>query len=99
MDKLQAQWIAIRANHPELVEKLAELALDLKNRGYKRWSMDALFHVLRFQTALTTGNIGLKLNNNYTALAARDVMSEYPELDGFFQLRLRKPRGNFGQLS
>lgn len=99
MDKLQVQWGAVRDSHPELIEELAGLALDLKSRGCKRWSMDALFHVLRFQTALTTGDMGLKLNNNYTALAARDVMSEYPELDGFFQLRERKPRGNFGQLS
>lgn len=99
MDKLEAQWAVVREKHPELLASLAELAMDLKGRGCRRWSMDALFHVLRFRTALTSGDLGLKLNNNYTALAARDLMSEYPELDGFFQLRVRKPRGNYGQLS
>ncbi len=99
MDKLQVQWESIKEKQPELVDSLADLALDLKGRGCSHWSMDALFHVLRFRTALTTGDFGLKLNNNYTALAARDVMRRYPELEGFFQLRVRKPRGNYGQIS
>ena len=99
MDKLEVQWRSVRAKNPTLIPKLAKLALRLKGSGIERWSMDALFHVLRFSTAIETGDHNLKMNNNYTALAARDLMKEYPELDGFFQLRERKPRGNFGQIS
>ena len=99
MDKLEIQWLAVREQNPKLVPGLASLALRLKGSGIERWSMDALFHVLRFSTAIETGDHNLKMNNNYTALAARDLMREYPELDGFFQLRERKPRGNFGQIS
>ena len=46
----------------------------------------------------TTGETGLKVNNNYTAFAARDLMDQYPDLKGFFQLREQRPRGNWGQL-
>ena len=41
---------------------------------------------------------GLKVNNNYSSLAARDLMAEHPELEGFFELRARKPRGTHGQI-
>ena len=58
-----------------------------------------MFHVLCFETGVTTDDhTSLKINNNYTALAARDLMEENPELKGFFQTRTRKPRGNFGQI-
>lgn len=61
--------------------------------------IDALFHVLRWQRATTIRNHnGLKLNNNHTALAARELMEIYPQLDGFFEVRIRKPRGNWGQI-
>ena len=55
--------------------------------------MDAAFHVLRFETAISTDDEGLKVNNNYSAFAARDLMKQYPELEGFFQLRKQRPRG------
>ena len=58
-----------------------------------------MFHVLRWETAATTGDLALKINNNYSALAARDLMAQHPDLDGFFELRVRKAHGNHGQLS
>jgi len=64
-----------------------------QDRGIKRWSADAMFHVLRWESALSTGDLGVKVNNNYSSLAARDLMDAYPELEGFFSLRVRKPRG------
>jgi len=61
--------------------------------------MDAAFHVLRWETTLTTGsNDGLRVNNNYSAFAARDLMRIYPDLDGFFKLRKQYPRGSQGQI-
>ena len=61
--------------------------------------MDGLFHILRWETRTSTGDLGLKINNNYTAFAARDLMDQYPDLRGFFKLREQKRRGNFGQMS
>jgi hypothetical protein len=98
-DKLEADWEAAKAEQPDLMERMAELAREARRRGFERWSADALFHVMRWETGLSTGGeLGLKVNNNHTALASRDLMALYPDLSGFFETRERKPRGNHGQL-
>lgn len=88
-DKLEKAWRMCRKNNPELMPALVFLCRKAKKKGFTRWSADALFHVLRWETKLTTGDMGLKVNNNYTALAARDIMNENPSLEGFFKLRVR----------
>ncbi len=98
-DKLEAAWEAAKAEQPELMERMAELAREARRRGFERWSADALFHVLRWETGLSTGGeLGLKVNNNHTALASRDLMAAYPDLHGFFETRERKARGSHGQI-
>ncbi len=98
-DKLEAAWQSVKDEQPHLLPRMAELAREARRRGFERWSADALFHVLRWETGLSTGGeLGLKVNNNHTALASRDLMAQYPDLDGFFQIRERKPHGNYGQL-
>lgn len=96
--KLELQWQACKKRHPSLMPQLASLAKELKRAGHKRYSMDGLFHILRWETRATTGDLGLKINNNYTAFAARDLMEKHPELQGFFQTRKQKPRETFGQI-
>ena len=96
-DKLQQGWLLCKEKNPSLLRKCYQLCLTAKDRGITRWSADALFHVLRWETAASTNDLALKVNNNYSRLAARDLMSQYPELQGFFELRVRKPRGSHGQ--
>jgi len=55
--------------------------------------------VMRWETRFTTGDLGLKCNNNHRAFAARDLMREYPELDGFFSLRQQGPQGHTRQIT
>jgi hypothetical protein len=98
MDKLYADWRRTRLEFPATMPAIVDLAKQAMAKGYERWSMDAIFHILRWQTGLDTESHGLKFNNNHTAPAARDVMAEHPEFEGFFQKRERKPRGNFGQI-
>jgi hypothetical protein len=97
-DKLQAAWEEAKAEQPWLLPALADLAKEAIRRGHSRWSADALFHVLRWETSTTTGDQAPRVNNNFSALAARDLMASYPELDGLFELRIRKPRGSWGQV-
>ena len=96
--KLELQWQKCKLANPWLLPQLAELARELKTAGHPRYSMDGLFHILRWETRASTGDLGLKINNNYTAFAARDLMDRYPDLKGFFQTREQKPRGNGGQI-
>jgi hypothetical protein len=97
-DKLQAGWLECKARNPQLLNQCYQLCLTAQRRGITRWSADAMFHVLRWETAASMNDNGLKVNNNYSSLAARDLMAEHPELQGFFELRARKPRGNRGQI-
>lgn len=97
-DKLEVAWKRVKTEKPWLLDQLASLAIEAKRRGLKHWSADALFHVLRWETGASIGDLGLKANNNHTALVARDLMAEYPELNGFFRTRVRKARGNWGQV-
>ena len=89
-DKLELAWRECRENNPHLMPALASLCAQAKDMGYKQWSVGALFEVLRWQTKLSTGDMGLKVNNNHRALAARDLMNEYDDLQGFFKLRERR---------
>ena len=97
-DKLQRGWLACKEKHPQLLNTCYQLCLTAKRRGFERWSADAMFHVLRWETALTTGDLALKVNNSYSALAARDLMALHPDLEGFFELRVRKAQGNHGHI-
>lgn len=96
--KLAASWEECKRKHPSLLHQLYGLCLRAKRKGYEHWSMDAAFHVLRFETAISTDDEGLKVNNNYSAFAARDLMRIYPDLEGFFQLRKQYPRSSKGQI-
>ena len=98
-DKTKIRWAECKRKNPFLLEKCYQLCLRAKQRGITRWSADAVFHVLRWETSVSTGgDLGLKIDNSYTSLAARDLMAEYPDLKGFFQIKPRKPRGNYGHI-
>lgn len=76
--------------NPHVEQRLVALALDLKRRGYNKGGIGMLFEVLRWQTMMQTSESaagGFKLNNNYRAFYARLIMSKYPELRGFFEVR------------
>ena len=98
-DKIERKWRELRRKDPSLLPRLAEIALEMKRSGLRKWSTKGLFEVYRWQTRLSMDDLGFKANNNYTALASRDLMREYPELEGYFKIKQRKPQGNWGQVS
>tara|TARA_B100001173_G_C15969677_1_gene539445 strand:- start:552 stop:857 length:306 start_codon:yes stop_codon:yes gene_type:complete len=100
MDKLQSQWNAVKDANPSLLDECYQLCLQARSKGIKRWSADAMFHVLRWESSYHTESDGIavKINNNYSSLVARDLMDKHPDLEGFFSLRVRKPRYTEGQL-
>ena len=96
--KLKAAWTECKRKNPRLLPHLARIALELKHRGHSRYSMDGLFHIARWETGLSTGDLNLKMNNNHCAFAARDLMEQYPQLEGFFQTREQRPRNAINQI-
>lgn len=98
-DRIAIQFEQFHTAHPWVYRRLKDLALAIKQTGRDHYGMKALFEVLRFEHALeTTKADGLKLNNNYTALYARKLGQEVPELEHFFHYRERRPRWVHGQV-
>lgn len=74
--------------NPWIMDQFVRMALRLKNNGVRRFGMQALFETLRYQVAATRDPLSdFKLNNNYAAWYAREIMRRYPNLDGFFETR------------
>lgn len=79
---------AFLADNGWVLTRLAHLALDLKRRGYHHYGIAALVEVVRYEHATTNDpSTDWKINNNYRAFLARDLMALYPDLDGFFETR------------
>jgi len=70
-------------------DELARLSFRMLHSGRKRYSIRGLFEVLRWNRSLATQTGDWKLNNSLSAHYARKLMRDYPELDGFFELRER----------
>lgn len=85
----EEQFAAFRRRNPWFLSWVATIAFEQKSRGNRRGSMKAIFEQLRSQIPDNYGT-RYRLNNNATAIAARLVMEQYPELDGFFETRARK---------
>lgn len=75
-----------------IANEAAERALRLRRAGLEHYGIKAIAEAIRFDRAVMVGHdeAGYKLNNNFTALLAREVMETYPEeLAGFFETRRR----------
>lgn len=81
---------ALMARRPDIYELLVELTRDVKRRGKTTYSMKAIFERARWHFEIERGEDDFKLNNNYTALYAREIMQREPDLSGFFETRRRK---------
>ncbi len=89
MDKIEAKFREYHEANPHVYAGLKDLALRLKKRGRNHYGIAALFEVLRYERALVTVGDEFKLNNNYRALYAREIMENEKELGGFFATRAR----------
>lgn len=77
----------VEAN-PWVLPRLAHLARGMKNHGLRHYGIAPLVEVLRYEYHMTNDpSSEWKINNNYRAFLARDLMRLYPELDGFFDTR------------
>ena len=79
---------------PEVLALFEKLALHIRERGFKRYSSDAILHRIRWHYHFERGLRDFKCNNNWTAPMARWCLSKYPgELENFFELR-RSPHSD-----
>lgn len=75
--------------NPHIWLKFVEIAKEAKKKGFKRYSANGIFEILRWQTK-ESGNDRFKINNNYRADYARKMEETFVEFKGFFETRQLK---------
>lgn len=91
-DRIERDFWAFHIANPRVYTELREHALELRRKGRTHYGIKALFEVVRFHRALQTTDKckEWKINNNYSALYARLLMDNEPELRDFFRTRIRR---------
>jgi len=80
--------------NPFVYHLFKQLAFQAILQGRKRYSQQAIWHILRWNYDVPTISTDYKLSNNYIALYARLAIKEHPRHfgAGFFKLRSFGPR-------
>ena len=76
--------------NPNVYPQFLKIALEMKSKGFKRYSAKAILEVVRYFTSVAENGGKFKVNNNTTPMLARQAMKDRPELNGFFELRRSK---------
>lgn len=73
--------------NPHIWEAFVRFANEAKQRGFKKYSANGIFELIRWEMKGEKRFDGFKINNNYRADYARKMMAEFPEFKGFFEIR------------
>lgn len=76
------------AANPHVYAHLVALTRELVELGHKRVGLKMIWERLRL--SLRTSGDKYRLNNSFTALYAREIMSREPDLAGVFETRDRR---------
>ena len=74
-------------DNPEVYKEFRRLAYPMKSRGRKKYSCDAIIHVLRWNCDLKTTGGDFKINNNIRSLYGRLLAWHDPDFQEFFEFR------------
>ncbi len=73
--------------NPLLMQRLESFANKAKNAGTAKLGIKMLIERVRWYGVVDHREVDFKINNNYPAYIAREIMRRHPALDGFFELR------------
>lgn len=81
------QWLATEDGQA-VYTNVRDRALALRRRGWRHYGIAALVEAARYDAALVVGpDEPWRINNSYRSRLARRLMSDHPELAGFFETR------------
>lgn len=94
MGTLEQQFWKFDKAHPSVYRMIVHLARGLKKQGFRTYSLDAIFHRIRWHHYVKRNRQedGFKLNDHYTSFYARLVMSREPDLSEFFETRKQRSK-------
>lgn len=85
---LTESFIEFHRDNPHIYLMFDRFTWEIIERGLSTFSVDALFHRMRWYTDIETSNSeGFKLNNDHTAFYARLWMLNNPTYNRFFKVR------------
>ena len=73
-------------DNPEIWILFKKYSLEAMLKGFKNYSANGIFEVIRWHTG-ANGNDNFKVNNNYRPDYARKMMTENEAFRGFFRIR------------
>jgi len=85
-------WEFHRRN-PEIYRRLRSMARQAKASGKDKYSMRAIWEVLRWRMNVQSTDVHqtlFRLNDHYPPYYARLLMQQEPDLEGFFETRERR---------
>lgn len=77
----------IKAVPSRVVDFFERFTLELIERGFTRYSADAILHRIRWHYQVERGDREFKVNNNWAAPLSRWFMGKHPQYRGFFATR------------
>ena len=88
-EEMRQQVTEFHYQHPEVWHLFVQFTFQMIDRGYKNYSVNAIFERIRWEKDSVGGDgvTSFKLNNNYRAFYSRRFMRSYPEHAGFFRTR------------
>ena len=92
-DEIREHVRRFHRQHPEVYVMFDKFTVDRILRGFKHYSVNAIFERIRWETDMAAAEDGgFKLNNNFRAFYAREWMRKNPTHQGFFRLRKQKSK-------
>ncbi|MGA7807137.1 hypothetical protein [Bradyrhizobium sp.] len=76
---------------PDVCQHFEAIASDLLQKGFARYSADAILHRIRWHEQIERGNRAFKVNDHWSAPLARWFIESHPEAKSFFATRERAP--------
>ena len=90
---LWKSFYAFNEANPHVYRRIVQLARKAKMRGLEHYSMDGIFHVMRWEIAIRTKSSDqFRLNDHHTSFYARMVDEREDDLKGFFTLRKQRAK-------
>tara|TARA_R100001463_G_scaffold43947_3_gene91514 strand:- start:27196 stop:27507 length:312 start_codon:yes stop_codon:yes gene_type:complete len=85
----QENFVRYHRDNPHIWEGFIKYTMQVASkRDY--FSAKAVFHRMRWDTAIGEDGADYKLNDGWISHYARKFMDEFPQYEGFFQTRSRK---------
>jgi len=84
---LRKEFREFHNKNPRVWELLQKFTFQIIDRGFKNYSVNAVFERIRWHADVETSDPEFKLSNNHRAYYSRMFMDKYPEYEGFFRTK------------